>query len=345
MTNLLLGVRYLYYHPEDELPTDFQYKDTFGQFDVYENPTTELSVGYMMNNTIDDWYYESAYPFRVQNDLCEQACGVENVFEPLEIEDPVTSGCTASRTNDGEYYFEYEESLADNMIFTIPVESEMKNLHIFYDGTQVETARIAVDGEIVREGDLDSSILTIGQVDAGSMVTVAFELKGETPTGYVRLSAADFNQLRYEEMAGKLISGAFQVKEQTDRSLSGTVAAGEDQILFLSIPYDKGWKAVVDGKTVETQKIGDAFLAVPLSEGEHEITLTFTPDGFSVGWKISVISLFIFVMICVMTPGIRKKRQKKYEEKLMADLLKQEEEFLEEGKNRESLPGEISDEL
>ena len=313
VTNSLLNVRYLYYHPEDSLYTDFDYKESFGSFDVYENPTEGLSIGYMMNQSVEDWYYESAYPFRVQNDLCNTAYGVTEVFEPLEIEDPITRGCTASRTNDGEYYFEYEEALTDNMTFYIPMDRDMKNLHLFYDGTQVENVQVAVDGEIVKEGDLDSIILSIGQVESGSAVTVSFELKGETDTGYVRLSAADFNRERYDEVVSEMTSRSFQVKSHTDRSVSGTVVAGENQLLFLSIPYDKGWKAVVDGKPVKTEKIGNAFLAVPLSEGEHEVTLAFTPDGFSVGWKISLISFLIFIGICVLTPRIRQKRKEKQE--------------------------------
>lgn len=345
VTNLFLGVRYIYYHPEDTLRTEFKYKDTFGQFDVYENPVAGLSIGYMMNRSIENWNYESAYPFRVQNDLCYQAYGVENVFEPLQIDDPVTSGCTASRTNDGEYYFEYESSLADNMIFTIPIDREMENLHLFYDGTQVENAEIAINGEIVEQGDLDSRILSIGEAPEGSTVTVTFELKGETPTGYVRLSAADFNLSCYEELVTKMTSGTFQIQERTDRSVSGTVAAGENQILFLSIPYDKGWKVVVDGEVTKAEKIGNAFLAVPLTEGEHEITLTFTSDGFSEGWKISLISFGIFIFICAMMPGIRKRRRQKQEEKLSAILWDEEILLQKERKNEESMADERSDDL
>ena len=345
VTNLLLGVRYIYYHPEDTLHTDFQYKDSYGAFDVYENPTKGLSLGYMMDQSVDDWYYESAYPFRVQNDLCEKAFGVENVFETLEVEDPVTSGCSASRTNDGEYYFEYEEALADNMTFTIPINKDMDNLYVFYDGTQVENARIAVDGEIIQEGDIDSQILFVGKATAGSSVTVTFELKGETPTGYVRLSAANLNQLRYQELEERMTSQALQVKEYTDRYISGTVVAEKDQILFLSIPYDEGWEVVVDGKATKTEKIGDAFLAVPLSEGEHEVELGFTPDGFSIGWKISLICMIIFAGICAMTPRIRRKRQEKEEARLKKMLWEEEFFLMQESKNEESASDEMPEEV
>lgn len=142
-----------------------------------------------------------------------------------------------------------------------------------------------------------------------------------------------------------MTSGTFQIQERTDRSVSGTVAAGENQILFLSIPYDKGWKVVVDGEVTKAEKIGNAFLAVPLTEGEHEITLTFTSDGFSEGWKISLISFGIFIFICAMMPGIRKRRRQKQEEKLSAILWDEEILLQKERKNEESMADERSDDL
>lgn len=53
----------------------------------------------------------------------------------------------------------------------------------------------------------------------------------------------------------------------TDRYISGNVDAKDNQKLLFSIPYDKGWKVLVDGEPAETEKIGDAFLAVALEPG------------------------------------------------------------------------------
>lgn len=352
VTNLLFNVRYLYYHPEDKLQTEFVYKDTFGDFDVYENTAQGMSIGYMINDAIDDWYFQSAYPFRVQNELCALGYGISEIFAPIEIFDPETNGCTASRTNDGEYYFEYGTSEPNNMIFTIPVNRTMDHLYLFYDGTQVENAEIAVDGQIVQQGDIDGYMLPIGKVETGSTVTVSFQLKGETETGYVRLSAANFKEDLYQKLEEKMTAQAFQIKEMTSHSIFGTVTAKEDQKLFLSIPYDAGWKVTVDGKKVKTEKIGEAFLAVPLSEGTHEISLSFTPMGFSVGWKISLVCFGIFVLICVSFPVIRKKReqreyiyQEKKKRKMQEAWKKQEEEMLQMAKQMENRKNEerISD--
>lgn len=311
VTNFLLNVKYLYYHQEDVLTTDFNYLKTEGSFDVYKNPAKGMSIGYLMDDTVKDWYYDSAYPFRVQNDLGEQAFGVSELFHDIEIPDPETDGCTASKTNDGEYYFEYKDSRPDNMTFTIPITENADNLYLFYDGTQVENAQIAVDGTNVKSGDLDGYMLPIGKVSAGSKVTVTFELKGETEDGYVRLSAADFDQKAFEEFKEIAANQAFMVDGYSSNYIEGTVKAGDDQTLFFSIPYDSGWQIKVDGKTVKSCRIGDAFLGVKLSSGKHKVSLKYTPAGFSVGWKISAVAFAIFIVVCFVKYRYKVDRKKK----------------------------------
>ena len=298
VTNFLLNVKYLYYHQEDSLTTDFKYLKTQGTFDIYENTAKGMSIGYLMNDSIKDWYYDSAYPFRVQNDLAEQAFDVFELFHDIEIDDPATNGCTASKTNDGEYYFEYGDSRPDNMTFTIPITETAENLYLFYDGTQVENAQIMVDGTNVKSGDLDGYMLPIGKVSAGSEVKVTFELKGETEDGYVRLSAADFDQEVFEDFKKTAAEQAFTVTDYSSNSLEGTVDASDNQTLFLSIPYDSGWKVKVDGKEVKTCRIGDAFLGVKVPSGEHTVSLKYTPPGFSIGWKVSLAAAIIFIVLC-----------------------------------------------
>ena len=251
-----------------------------------------------MNDSIKDWYYDSAYPFRVQNSLGKQAFGVSELFHNVEIADPATNGCTASKTNDGEYYFEYGDSRPDNMTFTIPITETAENLYLFYDGTQVENAQIMVDGTNVKSGDLDGYMLPIGKVSAGSEVKVTFELKGETEDGYVRLSAADFDQEVFEDFKKTAAEQAFTVTDYSSNSLEGTVDASDNQTLFLSIPYESGWKVKVDGKEVKTCRIGDAFLGVKVPSGEHTVSLKYTPPGFSIGWKVSLAAAIIFIVLC-----------------------------------------------
>jgi uncharacterized membrane protein YfhO len=82
-------------------------------------------------------------------------------------------------------------------------------------------------------------------------------------------------------------------------------------MLFFSIPYDKGWKILVDGEKADPVFIGNAFLAVDLPEGEHEVSISYTPPGFVPGLKLSLFSLAVFIMTCITAPFVRKKRAAK----------------------------------
>ena len=186
------------------------------------------------------------------------------------------------------------------MVFTIPVEEDMEELYIFYDGTQVENAEIAVDGTIVTQGDIDSYMLPIGKVEKGSTLTVRFKLKGETPDGYVRLSAADFQTPLFESLVKAMTAQAFEIEEMTDRHIAGRVTAGENQKLLFSIPYDAGWEILVDGEPAESEKIGNAFLAVSLTPGEHQVSLTFTPPGFVRSVAVRGLSWHLYPCLCAL---------------------------------------------
>ena len=55
--------------------------------------------------------------------------------------------------------------------------------------------------------------------------------------------------------------------------------------------------------------MGDAFLAVDLEPGEHQVSLTYTPPGFVPGMAVSVACIGVYVLICACSPLIRRKRE------------------------------------
>ena len=99
--------------------------------------------------------------------------------------------------------------------------------------------------------------------------------------------------------------------EWTDTKLAGTIHAGAAGTMYTSIPYDKGWKLTVDGVETETRQIFDTFLAADLTEGDHEITLTYEPQGLKTGAMITGVSLAIFAAAAVITAVNEKKYKKK----------------------------------
>ena len=306
VTNLMFNLRDYYYHEKDQLRTDFDYVDTYGSMRYFRNPVEGMSIGYGISQDIDEWYYYSDYPFRVLNDFCYQGYGVDTVFEDIPIPDPSCHGCSVDRTNDGEYRFEYEEKEPDNLVFDLNLPDGAESLYLFYDGSQVENVKISVDGIVREDGDRDGRILSIGQVEEGGNVTVAMSLKGEDSSGYVRLSAATFDEENYDSLVQEMTFDTFSVKKMTECHIEGTFDAVEEEYLFFSIPYDEGWTVAIDGKKTETITIGNAFLSVIIPEGEHEISLDFVPEGFRTGRLISIGSVFCYLLLCVVTHKRRK---------------------------------------
>jgi uncharacterized membrane protein YfhO len=88
--------------------------------------------------------------------------------------------------------------------------------------------------------------------------------------------------------------------------IGGTVTANEGDMLFTTIPYDKGWKAYVDGKQVQLKPFANSLITIPLTAGTHEIKLTYIPTGFIEGVCISVIPGLLALVIFFITKKFRR---------------------------------------
>ena len=93
-----------------------------------------------------------------------------------------------------------------------------------------------------------------------------------------------------------LSKGGLTTTKSTDTRIEGTFTADRDGLFFTSIPYEKGWKAYVDGKQVEVTPIADAMVAFRVTEGEHTLTLKFSPDGFDKGVILFAFGLLILAL-------------------------------------------------
>ncbi|CAM3210131.1 copper ABC transporter permease [Vagococcus fessus] len=86
----------------------------------------------------------------------------------------------------------------------------------------------------------------------------------------------------------------FQVK---GRKAKATVNVPEGrEVLFTTIPYDKGWKAYVDGKKTKIKPLDKAFITLDLKPGQHEIEFVFLPYGFIMGVICFIASVGLFVL-------------------------------------------------
>ena len=93
-------------------------------------------------------------------------------------------------------------------------------------------------------------------------------------------------------------------------ALDGTILCNRDGLLYTSIPQNGNWHIYVDGVEAESQLVGNAMLAVPLTKGYHEIALRYRNPAFSWGWKVSVLSAAALLGLYLWIYPAKKKKGK-----------------------------------
>lgn len=73
----------------------------------------------------------------------------------------------------------------------------------------------------------------------------------------------------------------------SSRGFSAEATLTEPTLLFFSVPYEKGWSAVVNGEAVEIVRANVGFMAVECPAGEVTITFSYETPGLVVGICIS----------------------------------------------------------
>ena len=86
-------------------------------------------------------------------------------------------------------------------------------------------------------------------------------------------------------------------KEKTKgNTIAGEIDVKNDGYFVTTIPYDKNFEILVDGKNVEPEKVNTAFLGFKIKEGRHKIEINYHAPGAAAGKFLSLLG-FLLVFI------------------------------------------------
>lgn len=139
------------------------------------------------------------------------------------------------------------------------------------------------------------------KVDLGNISFDSLRIDPTNEKKDVVLKKAELSYIEYDidefiEQSKKLSEEVLQVDKFTNDSIRGSIHVTKEKMLFLSIPYDEGWKAKVNGINVPIRKINIGFLGIPLEAGYYTIELTYDPPLFKIGLYTSMITLILLLM-------------------------------------------------
>lgn len=328
VTDSLFGIKYLLDRDDDDyrsqkfVPADYELKYTSGQtltnINVYENPYA-LSLGMTADRRITDLKLDPYDPFTNQNNIINCILDSDSntrYFERIYPESTDRENMTVTTVSDnhmkyafedqsyGECHIDYNFTMfGDGPLYMfLPTRYERK-VNVWVASSSTEYVEEDSDSfEYVGSfftGD-DYSIMELGQFAQGDSVRVRISILTDDYEAYwMDELFCTFDSEKFAAAVEQLQARSWNITEHTDTYLSGTVTAEENQLLFTTIPYEEGWTVKVDGKTVQPKKSLDSLITVPLSPGEHTVTMRFWPDYLTQGIIISVCGLFALALIFV----------------------------------------------
>lgn len=185
----------------------------------------------------------------------------------------------------------------------------------------------------------------IGYLDAGDSVTITGTTKDKLSAKSTFLSCVyRLDDGVFDEGIEKLRhNGTLDITSVSDTDIKGKIKVNNSGIMYTSIPYEKGWSVYVNGEKKNALEVCNntynengikthdgSMLGIRLDEGEYEIELKYSPEGFTAGIIISVVCLSAFVILIIFN------RRRKKSGKVIYDLILSPEERKEQGIEKEN---------
>ena len=107
-----------------------------------------------------------------------------------------------------------------------------------------------------------------------------------------------FNYENMKFVIGKVLDNSdFKLSKITDTKIDYSLNSKINGTCMISLPYDKGFTVKIDGKKVETKKVFDCFLGFDIKEGNHDMVVSYIPEGFILGLILSLIGIFFMILL------------------------------------------------
>lgn len=118
-------------------------------------------------------------------------------------------------------------------------------------------------------------------------------------SGMTRISGNDlpaggygFNELARD--TDKLKARRFHIQNFSNNRIDGDINTGTRQLVFFSFPFDRGWKAKVNGKVTDIVMVDGGLSAVWVEPGNNIISLRYYSPWVKEGFYFTVLGFLIF---------------------------------------------------
>lgn len=139
-----------------------------------------------------------------------------------------------------------------------------------------------------------------------TVFSYAIPVKEDQGQAELTFGAGHYRILDAECFLGRLPSkkdaeGLYQSELMLDKEkMKGNVIAGSIDVksegyFITSIPYDRNFEILLDGKSTGTEKVNTAFLGCRIEKGRHEVEIIYHAPGAAAGKAVSTAGVLLFL--------------------------------------------------
>lgn len=85
-----------------------------------------------------------------------------------------------------------------------------------------------------------------------------------------------------------------------NNGLTSQIISNDNALAIYTIPYDEGWRVMVNGKNVKIENVDNGFIAIKINKGKNDIIFKYFPQGLKEGIIISGTSLLLFIFYVIL---------------------------------------------
>ena len=329
VTNLFLNLKYLV--DRANVPINDPYFDQVHTYKIVHllQNNAYLPLGFLAESTLSDVTLDrltenekgakEENEFIKQNLLFSQATGLkDDVWTMIEGYDANITAYNVTLDkkikNNETAYIKYHTDNQNGRVEYSYIIKEAGYLCLELNMSEENEYTVSLNGRELYNRELSlPCVVSVGQVEVGDEVKISMVCPAgisESETAVVNIRAARLNAQVFADGYDILSASTLDLTDFSNTLVEGTINCNRDGLLYTSIPYDGNWVAQVDGKEAEILLVGDAMMALELTEGQHTITFRYKNSAFTLGVLISAVSLTAFVAI-IAVPVIVKKCKKK----------------------------------
>ncbi|OJG83440.1 ABC transporter membrane protein [Enterococcus ratti] len=292
----------------------FVKEDQSGDYTLYKN-LNALPLAFTAPTSINDIKQPLTDNLTSQTNLINRLSGLnERYFTFYTPTLKSQQNVTVNKTTTGVTYTETVNNLSKTLTWEVHVPANTQAyLSLFptnYAQLESSTATITVNGKSrTTQINISGQYYDLGYYPQDTTVTFTASFYGTKEVSFMEPKVLGLNVVAYQAAINQIKENGVEM-QTTGRTATGTVDTSKERMLVTTIPYDAGWTAKIDGKSVKVKNFKNAFLMINVPAGKHTITFSYLPQGFKIGAFLFILCIglfFIYLWYLKKDPLANKK--------------------------------------